>query len=164
MWISIASGVGIGALVGRNPIESAVLTGATIGTAAYVRGGGLARIASLGHRVLMLTGYQLIGAVVAGAIVGTGISYIFFGKEGAKAAVDFYTNPFELKKWETIAKAPANLSAIMQADQAVENNAAGLPAGTRVGDSYLAGGRGNPAHSQYQESGAVTGYREMYGY
>ena len=170
MWVTLAAGVLVGSTVGRTPFESATLTGATIGTAALIRRltwAGVTRtavgVASGAHRFLCLTGYQLGGAVIGGAIVGTGVSYALFGKEGAMDAIDFYSNPLDVKKGKTILAAPANLAAIMKANIAVENNAAGLPAGTRVGDAYLAGGRGNPAHSDYQESGAVTAYRQMYG-
>ena len=58
--------------------------------------------------------------------------YYIFGKEGAKAAVDFYTDPFDLDKAKTVASIPSNLSAITQGNRAVANNAAGLQAGTNI--------------------------------
>lgn len=48
----------------------------------------------------------LAGSVLAGyalgAVVGTGIGYSMYGKEGARAALDFYMNPFAPSKWQTI--------------------------------------------------------------
>ena len=136
MWIQLASGIAVGAAFGRTPTESALITGATIGTAAAIRRIGIMRVAQgsltmLGRLAMVPSGY-LAGAIVGGAIVGTGISYALFGKEGAKAAVDFYTDPFDLDKAKTVASIPSNLSAITQGNRAVANNAAGLQAGTNI--------------------------------
>ena len=164
MW-QIPVGIGVGVWYSDQSLRRAVTaTGITLAASAVIRSIGWRAAGSALWTAGMTPIAYVAGAVIGGALVGTAVSYALFGKEGAKAAVDFYTDPLDLEKGKTILAAPSNLSAIMQADRAVENNAAGLPAGTRIGDSYLPGGRGNPAHSQYQESGAVTGYREMYGY
>ena len=147
MWIQLASGVAVGALFGRTPAESAIITGATIGTAAAIRRIGIMRVAQgslagLGRLAMVPSGY-LAGAVVGGAIVGTGISYALFGKEGAKAAVDFYTNPLDIEKGKTLLAVPSNLAAITQGNRAVANNAAGLPTGTNVASIELQEQRGD---------------------
>ena len=136
MWVTLGAGVLVGSTVGRTPFESAVLTGATIGTAALIRRltwAGVLRTgayaATAAHLTLSLTGYQLGGALIGGAIVGTGVSYALFGKEGAMDAIDFYTNPFDLEKGKTILAAPSNLAALIASNRAVANNAAGLMTG-----------------------------------
>lgn len=139
MWITIGAGMIVGSTVGRTPVQSAILTGATIGTASLIRRITWAGVQRTGltlltgaHRFLLLTGYQLGGAVIGGAIVGTGVSYLLFGEKGAKDAIDFYTNPLDIEKGKTLLKVPERLAAITASNRAVENNAAGLPTGTNV--------------------------------
>jgi len=143
MW-QIPVGIGVGILYsGQSPKRAVTATGITLGASAIIRAIGWRTAGAVGWRGLVLTGSNLYrlsmvpslylaGAVVAGALVGTGVSYALFGKEGAKAAVDFYTDPFDLDKAKTIASIPSNLAAITQGNRAVANNAAGVPAGTNV--------------------------------
>jgi hypothetical protein len=143
MW-HIPVGIGVGILYSsQSPKRAVTATGLTLVASAIIRsigwrtagtvawrGAGLL-VSGVGRLALVPSGY-LAGAVVGGAIVGTGVSYALFGEEGAKAAVDFYTDPFDLEKGKTIASIPSNLAAITQGNRAVANNAAGLPTGTQV--------------------------------
>jgi len=143
MW-QIPVGIGVGILYsGQSPSRAVTATGITLGASAIVRAIGWRTAGAVAWRGIILTGSglgrlamvpsaYLVGAVVGGALVGTGVSYALFGKEGAKAAVDFYTDPFDLDKAKTIASIPSNLAAITQGNRAVANNAAGIPAGTNV--------------------------------
>ena len=143
MW-QIPVGIGVGILYsGQSPKKAITATGITLGASAIVRAIGWRTAGTVGWRGIILTGSALgrlamvpsgylAGAVVAGALVGTGVSYALFGKEGAKAAVDFYTDPFDLDKAKTIAAIPSNLYAITQGNRAVANNAASMPTGMNV--------------------------------
>jgi len=166
MW-QVPVGIGVGLLYsGQSPRRAVTATGLTLVGSAIVRSIGWRTAGATAWFAIRAVGAMTIqgfaSAVVGGALVGTGISYVLFGKEGAKAAVDFYTDPLDIEKGKTIANIPSNIAGIMRANQAVANNAAGVPAGTRMTDAFLPGGRGNPAHSQYQEPGIVTRYREHY--
>lgn len=150
MW-QIPVGIGVGILYsGQSPKRAVTATGITLGASAIIRAIGWRTAGTVAWRGIILTGSNLYrlsmvpslylaGAVVGGAIVGTGVSYALFGEEGAKAAVDFYTDPFDLDKAKTIAAIPSNLAAIVQGNRAVENNAAGLPTGTQVNSTYPLG-------------------------
>jgi hypothetical protein len=150
MW-QIPVGVGVGILYsGQSPKRAVTATGITLGASAIVRAIGWRTAGTVAWRGIILTGSglgrlamvpsaYLAGAVVAGAIVGTGVSYAMFGKEGAKAAVDFYTDPFDVEKGKTIASIPSNLAAITQGNRAVLNNAASVPAGQQVRETVPPG-------------------------
>lgn len=155
MW-QIPVGVGVGIFYsGHSPRRAITATGITLVASAMVRAigwraagtvawrGAVLTATSVGRLAMVPSGY-LAGAVVGGALVGTGVSYALFGEEGAKAAVDFYTDPFDLDKAKTIASIPSNLLAITASNRAVENNAAGLPTGTNVASSYTAPGVNSP--------------------
>jgi len=136
MW-QIPVGIGVGILYsGQSPTRALTATGLTLAGSAVIRSIGWRAAGSAAWFGVRAVGAMTIqgfaGAVVAGALVGTGVSYALFGKEGAKAAVDFYTDPFDLDKAKTIAAIPSNLAAITQGNRAVANNAAGIPAGTNV--------------------------------
>jgi hypothetical protein len=133
MWfIPFVVGVGFGKLTGKTWGASALYSGAVTWTAVQIRRGAFLRIGSMAHRVLSLTGYQVLAGVAIGMGVGTATSQLLFGAEGRKAAIDFYTDPFDIKKAKTIALAPARVKAIVQGNRAVANNAAGLPTGTNI--------------------------------
>ena len=141
MW-QIPVGIGVGILYSsQSPRRAVTATGITLAASAMLRAiswrtvvtvgwRGISVVGSTAGRLAMVPSGYLAGAVVGGAIVGTGISYLLFGKEGAKAAVDFYTDPFDIDKAKTIAAIPSNLNAITERNRAVANNAAGLPMGT----------------------------------
>lgn len=143
MW-QIPVGIGVGILYsGQSPRRAITATGITLGASAIIRAIGWRTAGKVAWRGIILTGSglgrlamvpsgYLVGAVIAGAIVGTGVSYALFGKEGAKAAADFYTDPFDYEKGKTIAAIPSNLAAITQRNRAVANNAAGVATGTNV--------------------------------
>lgn len=136
MW-QIPVGIGVGVLYSDQSIKrAATATGLTLIASAGIRAFGWRAAASYGWFALRAVGGMTLqgfaGAVVGGAIVGTAVSYALFGKEGAKDAVDFYTNPFDLEKAKTILSIPSNLAAITRGNRAVPNNAAGLPTGTNV--------------------------------
>jgi len=63
------------------------------GTTSFVRGGtmNLARVIPS-----VAAGYAI------GSVVGTGISHALYGSKGAVKAMDFYSDPFDSKKWQTI--------------------------------------------------------------
>lgn len=130
--IPFTVGVGFGRLTGRTWGSSILYSGAVTWTAAQIKRGAFRRVASMGHRVLSLTGYQVLAGLAIGVGVGTATSSLLFGKEGREAAIDFYTDPFDSEKVETILDIPKNLMAITALNRAVENNAAGLPTGTNV--------------------------------
>ena len=136
MW-QIPVGIGVGILYsGQSPQRALIATGLTLAGSAVIRSIGWRAAGSsawFGVRAIgAMTIQGFAGAVVGGALVGTGVSYALFGKEGAKAAVDFYTDPFDLEKAKTIGSIPSNLAAITQGNRAAENNAAGLPSGTNT--------------------------------
>jgi len=136
MW-QIPVGIGVGVWYsGQSPKRAMLATGLTLTGSAIIRSIGWRAAGSAAWFGIRAVGAMSIqgfaGAVVGGALVGTAVSYALFGEEGAKAAVDFYTDPFDLDKAKTIADIPANLVAITQSNRAVENNAAGLPTGTNV--------------------------------
>jgi len=136
MW-QIPVGIGVGILYsGQSPTRALVATGLTLAGAAAIRSIGWRAAGSAAWFGVRAVGAMTIqgfaGALIGGAVVGTSVSYALFGKEGAKAAIDFYTDPFDLDKGKTIAAIPSNLAAITQGNRAVMNNAAGLPAGTNV--------------------------------
>lgn len=150
MW-HIPVGIGVGILYSsQSPRRAITATGITLVASAIIRSigwrtagtvawrGGALLVSGLGRLALVPSGY-LAGAVVAGALVGTAVSYALFGEEGAKAAVDFYTDPFDVEKAKTIAAIPSNLKAITASNRAVENNAAGLPTGTNVSPNRYQG-------------------------
>ena len=73
------------------------------------------------------------GGAAAGVIVGTGVSYAMFGKDGAEAAIEFYTEPSQwANRLAEIGDIPELLREQNAAWQAVPGNAAGLPAGTQI--------------------------------
>ena len=169
MWIQLASGIAVGALFGRTPTQSAIITGATIGTSTVIRRLGVMRVAQAGWFGIRALGAMTIqgfaAAVVGGALVGTGVSYLLFGKEGAKAAVDFYTDPFDVEKGKTILKAPGRVAARIQANRAVANNAAGLPTGQSIYGSHLtrtAAGAGIPINEYRSYGHALREYELGY--
>lgn len=136
MW-QVPVGIGVGIFYsGQSPQRALAATGLTLAASAMIRAIGWRTAGSaawFGVRALgAMTIQGFAGAVVGGALVGTGVSYLLFGEEGAKDALDFYTNPFDLDKAKTIAAIPSNLAAITQSNRAVENNAGGIPTGTNV--------------------------------
>ena len=144
MW-QIPVGIGVGVWYSGQSLRRAVTaTGITLAASAVIRSIGWRAAGSALWTASMTPIGYVAGAVVGGAVVGTGVSYALFGEEGAKAAVDFYTDPFDLEKAKTIASIPSNLSAIVQGNRAVENNAAGLPTGTQIGSTYTAPGVNAP--------------------
>jgi len=149
MWlIPFVVGVGFGKITGKTWGASALYSGAVTWTVVQVRRGAFLRIGSMAHRVLSLTGYQVLAGIAIGAAVGTGTSQLLFGPEGRKAAIDFYTDPFDIEKGKTILKAPARAAAIIQGNRAVANNAAGLPTGTNIGTlAYPRGAASQPSQA-----------------
>ena len=148
MW-QIPVGIGVGILYsGQSPTRALTAAGLTLAGSAVIRSIGWRAVGSAAWFGVKAVGAMTIqgftGAVVGGAIVGTAVSYALFGEEGAKAAVDFYTDPFDLDKAKTIAAIPSNLAAIVQGNRAVEYNAAGLPEGTQIGSTYTA-----PGHDKF---------------
>lgn len=136
MW-QLPVGIGVGVLLGgQSPQKAALLSGTTLIASAAIRAIGWRATATYGWAGLRAVGAMSMqgfaGAVIGGAIVGTVVSYGLFGKEGAKDAVDFYTNPLDLEKGKTILSIPSNLAAITQGNRAVANNAAGLPTGENI--------------------------------
>ena len=147
MW-QLPVGIGVGIWYsGQSPRRAITATGLTLAGAAVIRSIGWRTAAAGAYTLGMTPALYIVGAVTGGALVGTGASYALFGKEGAKAAVDFYTDPFDLDKAKTIADIPSNIAAITQANRAVVNNAAGLPTGTNVAAKQTGQGMmANPTH------------------
>jgi len=167
MWLQIGSGVAVGALVGRSPTQSAIITGATIGTAAAVRRLGIARIASAGwfgvRAIGAMTIQGFVAGVVGGALVGTAVSYVMFGKEGAKAAVDFYTDPFDIEKAKKVRDIPKNIQAQSAINRAVENNALNIRTGTPIDSSTGAPERHSASYLYYSTTGELReNWQELY--
>jgi outer membrane lipoprotein SlyB len=96
---------------------------------------------------------------VAGAIVGTGVSYALFGEEGAQDAIDLYTGQvpvFSISEGsllETISDIPGYIQARNESNRAVPGNAAGIPGGTELDPTT-----GQPR----QVSATVQRYIDMY--
>ena len=80
-----------GALLGRGP--------GMLGTT-FVRGGSVNAISAA--RGLVGLGQAALLGYAIGSVVGTGIAYAAFGEEGAKDALDFYTNPFGVDYFGTV--------------------------------------------------------------
>ena len=145
MWIAFPVGVGVGVIAGgRTPTEAVALTGLTAGiTFAIARGG----LQSAWFAVRAVAGMSIQGlgaAYVGGALVGTGVSYLLFGSEGAKDAAKLYTGQVKVfsvapdSYLGTIGQAPGRIAASIAANRAVANNAAGLPSGTNIAtEAYL---------------------------
>ena len=139
MWIAFPVGVGVGVIAGgRTPTEAIALTGLTAGISFALSRGGLQ---SAWFAVRAVAGMSIQGfgaAYVGGALVGTGVSGLLFGKEGAKDAVKLYTGQVKVFSLApdsylgTIAQAPGRVAASIAANRAVANNAAGLPTGTNL--------------------------------
>ena len=95
MW-QIPVGVGVGVLYsGQSPKKALTATGLTLAGTALIRAVGWKAAGQTAWFAIRAVGAMSIqgftGAVVGGAIVGTGVSYALFGKEGAKDAVKLYT-------------------------------------------------------------------------
>jgi hypothetical protein len=140
MWYGLPVGIGVGVLLGgKSPTKALYLSGATLVGTAIVRSIGWRAAGSAAWFALQGVGamsmQSFAGAVVGGAVVGTGVSYALFGKEGAKDAVKLYTGQVPILSLApdsylgTIAQAPARIAATTQWNRAVEGNAAGLPTG-----------------------------------
>jgi hypothetical protein len=83
-----------GALLGRGPgmLGTTFIRGGSVSATTAARGAlGLAQGAMVGYAI--------------GSVVGTGIAYAAFGDEGAKDALDFYTNPFGVDYFDTVGRA-----------------------------------------------------------
>lgn len=89
-----AANWGQGALIGRGP--------GLLGTT-FVRHGSVSA-ASAARGALGLAQGAMVGYAI-GSVVGTGIAYAAFGEEGAKDALDFYTNPFGVDYFDTVGRA-----------------------------------------------------------
>jgi hypothetical protein len=170
-------GGGVGYALTRNEIAAAA--GATAGIAArnitlgtvgkgIVRTGGFIapRLWSASNFIRFGTATTSIGlgtviasvaaGAAAGVIVGTGVSYAMFGKDGAEAAVEFYTEPSQwVERLATIGDIPELLREQNEAWQAVPGNAAGISAGTQI-DPVT----GLP--EERQMTGTVLRYYESY--
>jgi hypothetical protein len=139
MWIAFPVGVGVGVIAGgRTPTEAVALTGLTAGITFAISRGGLTATWAAIQAVGGMSLFGFGGAVLGGAIVGTSLSYLLFGKEGAKAAARLYTGQVKVfsvapdSYLGTIAQAPGRVAASIAANRAVANNAAGLPTGTNL--------------------------------
>lgn len=145
LWLMpIGFGVGtlFGKATGKTWIASATYAGAVTWTTNQVyglaigRAGAAGRLYTAGQVVLTMTVGQLLAGVALGVAGGIGTSQLLFGDEGRKDAVDFYTGKVSAPKYvETLSKAPSRVKAIVAANRAVENNAAGLPTGMPIDSS-----------------------------
>jgi hypothetical protein len=142
MWlVPIGFGVGVlaGKATGKTWTSSVVYAGAVTWTTSQVyglaigRAGALGRLAYAGQALWGMTVGGLITGVAVGIAGGIGTSRLLFGKEGQEDAIDFYTGKVSVPLYiETLKKAPERIAARIQANRAVENNAAGLPTGSNV--------------------------------
>ena len=146
MW-QLPVGIGVGVLLGgQSPKKAAVLTGTTLVASAVIRSIGWRAAGStawFGVRAIGAMSIQgFVGAYVAGAVVGTSVSYALFGKEGAEDAFELYTGQVKVfsvapdSYLGTIAQAPGRVRASIEANRAVEGNAAGLPTGQNIHGSH----------------------------
>tara|TARA_R110001583_G_scaffold126826_1_gene278415 strand:+ start:254 stop:733 length:480 start_codon:yes stop_codon:yes gene_type:complete len=142
MW-QIPIGVGVGVLYSGQPLKRALIaTGLTLAGSALVRAVGWRAAGSTAWFGIQAIGAMTIqsaaAGVIGGAVVGTGVSYALFGKEGAKDAVKLYTGQVPIISLApesylgTIAQIPERLAAITTGNRAVEGNAAGLPTGWNI--------------------------------
>jgi len=142
MW-QIPVGIGVGILFsGQSPKRALLATGLTFVGSAVIRSIGWRAAGSAAWFGVRAVGAMTIqgfaGAVVGGALVGTAVSYALFGKKGAEDAIKLYTGQVPILSVApdsylgTIAQAPGRVAASIQANRAVENNAAGLPTGTNI--------------------------------
>jgi hypothetical protein len=83
-----------GALLGRGP--------GLLGTT-FVRGGSVSS-ATAARGVLGLAQGAVLGYAI-GSVVGTAVAYAAFGEDGAKDALDFYSNPFGVDYVNTVSSA-----------------------------------------------------------
>jgi len=118
-WGGILLGIGTQPVVGA--VETGIVRGApwlarTAWAGANVfrlgsplAGGGRALIsielgAGAGGMGLGAFGASVLAGYAIGATAGTIIGYSMYGKKGAQDAMDFYMNPFDTSKWQTIGK------------------------------------------------------------
>jgi hypothetical protein len=134
MWVApFVVGVGFSKLRGQTWTSSMIYSGAVTWTVVQVRKGALMRVASMGHRLMSLSAYNILAGVAIGMVGGVGVSQLLFGDEGRKDALDLYSGKVSVASYaETLSKVPSRAAAINIGNRAVEGNAAGLPAGTNI--------------------------------
>lgn len=135
LWYAFPIGIGVGIwLEGQSVKRSFTLAAVGSGITFIINRGGLRLAWGAGTAVAFTPLVYIAGAYVGGSLIGTGISYALFGKEGARDAITFYGNPVTApgKLAEALVAAPAKIQAITLANRAVENNAAGVRAGQQV--------------------------------
>lgn len=132
MWYAFPIGVGVGVLLEGQSVKRSITLGVvSSGVAFAISRGALPSLWFATQAVGGITLGQAAGAYVGGALVGTAISGLLFGEEGARDAIEFYGNPVSAPKKlaSSLSKAPGRIAASIASSRAVENNAAGLPTG-----------------------------------
>jgi len=156
MWVAFVVATLYGKATGRTWLSS-LGTATVIGwTATQVRKGAVLRLASAGNTLMSMTLWNVAAGVGLGVAGGIGTSRLLFGKEGQDLAIDFYTGKWSIPELaETLQSTPSTIAARIQANRAVENNAAGLPTGTSV-NTYTA-----PGSEEFWGSGSMAGTGDL---
>lgn len=99
----------------------------------------------------------LLAGYIGGAVVGTAISGLMFGKEGAKKAIDFYApggaDMGDL--YSEMVKAPGRVANIVEGNRAVVGNAAGMIPGQSIltpTGQFSMTSQYNPAEGEYKKT------------
>jgi hypothetical protein len=133
-FVPLAVGFALSKAGGKTDAAALGYSGTGVWTVSKVRAGAIGSLWAATVAVGNITASNLLGAYVAGAAVGTGVSYALFGKEGAKDALDFYA-PGGADVTDLVTdlyKAPGRIAAITEGNRAVANNAAGMITGQSI--------------------------------
>jgi len=153
-FIPFLVGVGLAKTGGKTTEAAMLYSGAGVYLSNTITAGKIGRLYAAMVAVGSITVAQLLAAYAAGVAGGIGVSYLLFGKDGAKAAVDFYApggaDLTDLGK--ELAKAPERIANIVEGNRAVPSNAAGLIPGQSIlteKDHFSMTSRYNPAEGEH---------------
>lgn len=156
-FIPFAVGVGLAKAGGKTTEAAMLYSGAGVYLSNVITAGRIGSLYTALVAVGSITVGQLLAAYAAGVAGGIGVSYLLFGKEGAKAAVDFYApGGADMGDLATeLVKAPERIANIVEGNRAVPNNAAGLIEGQSIltaAGNFSMTSRYNPAEGEYKKT------------
>ena len=155
-FIPFIVGIGFQRARGQTWTSAIATSSAVVWTSAQIRKGAIKRVALMGHRVASMSMYNVAAGLALGAAGGIAVSQLLFGDEGRKDVIDLYTGKVTAREYvETIAKAPSRIIERTSLNRAVEGNAAGLPTGSPVNNTYTA-----PGHDKFHSD--AVGVDEVY--
>ena len=157
IWIPLLVGWGLAKAGGKTNEAALGYSAAGVWTTRKIQAGAIGSLWLAAQAVGGMTVGGLIGAYVGGAAVGTGVSGLLFGKEGAKKALDFYApGGADMGDLYTeLKKAPERVAAIVEGNRAVAGNAAGIITGQSIltpDGMFSMTSQYNPAEGEYQKT------------